>query len=70
MPVKVTEYPFATAIPMPGMCVYEDVQIELVDTPAVTREHVPGELIGTSRNSDVIAIVVAGSAIHWRRRKR
>jgi hypothetical protein len=57
-PVKVAEYPYTTAIPAPGMWRYEDVQIELVDTPPMTAEHVPGGLMGTIRASDVIAIVV------------
>jgi ribosome-interacting GTPase 1 len=60
-PVKVTEYPFATAVPVPGMCQFEDVQIELVDTPPIAAEHVPGGLLGTIRNSDVIAIVLDAS---------
>ncbi len=34
--VKVTEYPYATALPTPGMWAYEDVQIQLVDTPPMT----------------------------------
>jgi hypothetical protein len=40
------------------MCGYEDVRIELVDTPPVTADHVPGGLMGTIRSSDIIAIVV------------
>jgi ribosome-interacting GTPase 1 len=60
-PVKVTDYPFATAVPVPGMCPYEDVQIELVDTPPVTADHVPPGLLGTIRNADVVAVVVDGS---------
>ncbi len=61
-PVKVAEYPYTTAVPVPGMWKYEDVQIELVDTPPVTADHVPAGLLGTIRSSDVIAIVVDLSA--------
>jgi hypothetical protein len=61
-PVKVADYPFTTAVPAPGMWPYEDVQIELVDTPPVTADHVPGGLMGTIRASDIIAIVVDVSA--------
>lgn len=60
-PVKVADYPFTTALPVPGMASYQDVQIELVDTPPVTAEHIPGGLLGTIRNSDIIAIVVDAS---------
>jgi len=57
-PVKVADYPYTTALPVPGMCAYEDVQIQLVDTPPMTPEHVPAGLMGTVRGADVIAIVV------------
>jgi ribosome-interacting GTPase 1 len=60
-PVKVTEYPFATPVPVPGMCAFEDVQIELVDTPPISTGHVPGGLLGTIRNGDVVAIVLDAS---------
>jgi ribosome-interacting GTPase 1 len=60
-PVKVADYPFTTALPVPGMAHWQDVQIELVDTPPVTAEHVPGGLLGTIRNADIIAIVVDAS---------
>jgi ribosome-interacting GTPase 1 len=61
-PVKVAEYPFTTSLPVPGMCHYQDVQLELVDTPPLTQEHVPGGLLNTIRNADVVAVVVDASA--------
>jgi len=61
-PVKVAEYPHATALPTPGMWPYEDVQMQLVDTPPMTPEHVPPGLVGTIRSADVIAVVVDASA--------
>lgn len=60
-PVKVAEYPFTTALPVPGMWAYEDAQIELVDTPPITPEHVPGGLVGTIRKADTICVVVDAS---------
>jgi len=60
---KVADYPFATVMPQPGMWTRDDVQIELVDTPPFTAEHVPTGLIGTIRNADVVCVVVeAGEA--------
>ncbi|MHC4562286.1 MAG: GTPase [Planctomycetota bacterium] len=56
--VKVTDYPYATALPVPGMWQYEDVQIELVDTPPITPDHVPGNLMSTVRQTDIVAAVV------------
>jgi len=60
--VKVTDYPFATAIPIPGMCDYQDVSIELVDTPPVTAEHMPGGLLSTIKRADVLCIVIDAAA--------
>src|SRR4051794_11372799 len=57
-PVRVADYPFTTAVPAPGMWPYEDVQIELVDTPPLTADHIPGGLLNTVRNADVVAVVV------------
>ena len=60
-PVKVADYPFTTAVPVPGMCRYEDAQIQLVDTPPVMADHLSGGLMGTIRSADVIAVVVDGA---------
>jgi uncharacterized protein len=56
--VKVADYPFSTVVPQPGMWDKDDVQIELVDTPPLTPEHVPTGLMGTIRNADVVCLVV------------
>jgi uncharacterized protein len=62
-PVKVAEYPFTTVVPQPGMWHKDDVQIELVDTPPFTVDHVPTGLMGTIRNADVVCVIVeAGDA--------
>jgi hypothetical protein len=55
---RVADYPFTTAVPQPGMWHRDDVQIELVDTPPLTAEHVPVGLMGTIRNADVVCAVV------------
>jgi ribosome-interacting GTPase 1 len=60
-PVKVTDYPFATALPTPGMVPFEDIQFEFVDTPPITLDHVPSGLAGTFRNADILALVVDAS---------
>jgi ribosome-interacting GTPase 1 len=57
----VADYPFTTALPVPGIAHWEDVPIELVDTPPVTADHIPGGLLGTIRNSDIIGLVVDAS---------
>ena len=60
--VKVAEYPYTTALPIPGMWPYEDVQIQLVDTPPMTGEDVPPGLMGTINLADLIAVVADAAA--------
>jgi hypothetical protein len=55
--VKVADYPFTTVMPQPGMWHRDDVQIELVDTPPLTAEHVPTGLMGTIRNAALVCVV-------------
>jgi uncharacterized protein len=60
---KVADYPFTTVVPQPGMWYRDDVQIELVDTPPLTVDHVPTGLMGTIHNADAVGVVVeAGEA--------
>jgi ribosome-interacting GTPase 1 len=56
--VAVADFPFATQVPVPGMVRYEDIQIQLVDTPPITVDYsAPGQ-VGTYRNGDIIALVI------------
>lgn len=56
--VNVADFPFATGAPVPGMAMFEDVQIQLVDMPPITADYsAPGQ-VGTYRNCDLIAIVI------------
>lgn len=56
--VKIADFPFTTAVPVPGMVPYEDIQIQLIDTPPVTREHVPTGFPGLWRTADALVVVV------------
>lgn len=56
--VHITDFPFATNGPVPGMMKYEGVQIELVDMPPITAEYSAAGQVGTYRNCDIIAIVI------------
>jgi len=56
--VKITEYPFATALPVSGMMPYKDTFIQLVDTPPLSRENIPAGLIGTFKDADALMIVI------------
>ena len=56
--VNIADYPFATDKPVPGMMMFEDVQIELVDTPPITVDYAAPGQVGTYRGCDIIAIVI------------
>ena len=56
--VKIADFPFATPLPVPGMVQYEDIQIQLIDTPPVTAEHVPPGMAGLWHGADVLIVVV------------
>lgn len=56
--IEVARYPFTTNLPQPGMMPYEDVLIQLVDTPPVTEEGIPGPFTVTIRNADLLLVVI------------
>lgn len=64
---EVANYPFTTREPVPGMMRFEDVQIQLVETPAVVEGSSLGRGLGmqpisVARTADAIALVVDVSA--------
>ncbi len=56
--VHVADFPFATDKPVPGMALYEDVPIQLVDAPPITADFAPPGLVNTYRAADLLAIVI------------
>jgi len=55
---EIAEYPFTTKTPVPGMMKFEDIQIQLVDTPPIGYKEVKVLLSNALRSADLIAIVV------------
>ncbi len=55
---EVADYPFTTRIPLPGMMSYQDVQIQLVDLPAVAAEFMEPWVMQAIRHADMSALVV------------
>ena len=55
---EVAPYPFSTWSPTPGMMQYENVQIQLIDTPPLDGEHIEPELFNLIRNADMALLVV------------
>jgi ribosome-interacting GTPase 1 len=60
--VNVADFPFATNGPVPGMVMFEDVPIQLVDMPPITADYIAPGQVGTYRNCDLIALVIDLSA--------
>ena len=55
---RVASYPFSTRIPLPGMLPYENVKIQLVDTPAINDHDLQNQLFGLLRITDLLLIVL------------
>ncbi|NLY38005.1 MAG: TGS domain-containing protein [Firmicutes bacterium] len=60
--VKVADYPYTTTLPVTGMMPYQDIYIQLVDTPPVTPDNIPPGIIGTFREADALMLVIDASA--------
>jgi hypothetical protein len=55
---KISDTPFTTWEPLPGMMLAQDVPVQLVDTPALDREYVEPEFFDLLRRSDVILVLL------------
>ncbi|HEY3350354.1 MAG TPA: GTPase [Thermoanaerobaculia bacterium] len=55
---EIGEYPFTTRAPLPGMLEFEDVQVQLVDTPAVAEGHTEAYLPNLAHDADGVLLVV------------
>lgn len=55
---EVSEAPYSTWAPTPGMMPVENVQIQLIDTPPLNRDFVDPEMLNLIRRSDLVLVVV------------
>ncbi|MFN7986721.1 MAG: GTPase [Thermoanaerobaculia bacterium] len=55
---EIGEYPFTTRAPLPGMVAFEDVKVQLVDTPAVADGHTEPYLANLVHNADGVLLVL------------
>jgi ribosome-interacting GTPase 1 len=55
---EVTEQPYATWTPVPGMMSVENVQIQLIDTPSLNPDYVEPALMDLIRRADLILLLV------------
>lgn len=55
---EVSESPFSTWAPSPGMFVVDDVHLQLIDTPPINRDYIEPECFDLLRSSDLIIIML------------
>jgi ribosome-interacting GTPase 1 len=55
---EVAPYPFTTREPQPGMMPWEDVMVQLVDTPPITADVLDSSILGLVRGSDLVLLLV------------
>jgi len=54
----IADYPLTTLLPLSGMMPFENVQIQLVDLPAIGNESTDGWVSGILRNTDAFLMVI------------
>ena len=55
---EVAEYPFTTTQPLPGMMPWEDVLVQLIDTPPITADYFDPTTQGLIRGADLALLLV------------
>lgn len=55
---EVAPYPFTTRAALPGMMAFEDLQVQLVDTPPVSPQHTEAWMTNLVRNADGVLVVL------------
>jgi len=54
---EVASYPFTTKIPQPAMMPYQNILIQLIDTPPLTKESSPSWLKAILKEADGLAVI-------------
>ena len=55
---EVGDYPFTTRVPTPGMLPYEDIQLQIIDLPPITKEYMESWMGNIIRYADIVAIMI------------
>lgn len=55
---EVAPYPFTTRTPQPGMMPWEDVAVQLIDTPPITADFLEPSLLGLIRGAELVLLLV------------
>ncbi|MFW6389799.1 MAG: GTPase [Halanaerobiales bacterium] len=56
--VEVASYPYTTSLPQPAMMPYENIKIQLVDSPPLTEDGIPGPFLNTIRRADLLLLFI------------
>jgi len=64
--VEISDYPFTTREPTPGMFPFEDIQFQIIEAPPLVKDAADGEgmgmqVLGLARNADGIILMVDAS---------
>lgn len=59
---KVGQYPYTTAVPLAGMMPYENILIQLIDTPPISSEGAPPGLLNVVREADMLVLTIDASS--------
>jgi ribosome-interacting GTPase 1 len=55
---EVAPYPFTTTVPAPAMMPWQDVTVQLIDTPPITADYMDTNLYGLIRAADLVLLMV------------
>lgn len=55
---EIADYPFTTKKPIPGMMRFENIQIQVIDTPPIDLDHVEPGFPNLIRNADSLIVLV------------
>lgn len=55
---EVAAYPYTTSHPVPGMMAIDNIQVQLVDTPPLSREYEDPQILDLIRRADLMLLVV------------
>jgi small GTP-binding protein len=55
---EVADYPFTTRTPVPGMMIFENVRLQLVDLPPISPEHTESWVVQVIRNADAVLWII------------
>jgi ribosome-interacting GTPase 1 len=55
---EVSEVPFTTWTPMPGMMMADNIQVQLIDTPPFSEDYIDPEFLNLIRRADLVLIMI------------